>query len=302
MQTEWNWYWRAEKDVWITHFCWSNGKLPGWEETSRENSRVVPRHGRTCSKMRSGILRAGKQKCGAVVHSPEPLLGWSPIQEGRTWIRWRITKSMLTNWLKCLYLARIGRPDTLWYVNKLEKWTQACDRRLARLISYIHHANDYRQDSKSTSERVSCIIGSRTFVTTSLMCKKQTTVSYSSSESEIISLDAGLRMDGLLALDLWDVVIELLHSTNNTPFRLAPWNSCGTGNHSSNKTKTTTPTSLVIDRERSNRDADQLSSVYIFEDNEAVIKMTIKGRSPTMRHVSRKHRVALDWLSDRINL
>ena len=43
-------------------------------------------------------------------------------------------------------------------------------------------------------------------------------------------------------------------------------------------------------------------SVYIFEDNEAVIKMTIKGRSPTMRHVSRKHRVALDWLSDRINL
>ena len=40
----------------------------------------------------------------------------------------------------------------------------------------------------------------------------------------------------------------------------------------------------------------------IFEDNEAVIKMIIKGRSPTMRHVSRTHRVALDWLFDRINL
>ena len=35
--------------------------------------------------------------------------------------------------------------------------------------------------------------------------------------------------------------------------------------------------------------------LYIFEDNEAVIKMIIKGRSPTMRHVSRTHRVALDW-------
>ena len=41
---------------------------------------------------------------------------------------------------------------------------------------------------------------------------------------------------------------------------------------------------------------------YIFEDNEAVINMIIKGRSPTMRHVSRTHRVVLDWLLDRINL
>ena len=43
-------------------------------------------------------------------------------------------------------------------------------------------------------------------------------------------------------------------------------------------------------------------SCTIFEDDEAVIKMIIKGRSPTMRHVSRTHRVALDWLCDRINL
>ena len=41
---------------------------------------------------------------------------------------------------------------------------------------------------------------------------------------------------------------------------------------------------------------------HVFEDNEAVIKMIIKGRSPTMRHVSRTHRVALDKLFDRINL
>ena len=29
-------------------------------------------------------------------------------------------------------------------------------------------------------------------------------------------MDAGLRMDGLLALGLWDVVIEVLRSPNNT--------------------------------------------------------------------------------------
>ena len=51
--------------------------------------------------------------------------------------------------LKCLYLARICRPDILWSVNKLAravtKWTKSCDKRLARLISYIHHTCEFRQ-------------------------------------------------------------------------------------------------------------------------------------------------------------
>ena len=46
--------------------------------------------------------------------------------------------------------------------------------------------------------------------------QQQSSVSHSSTESEIMSLDAGLRMDGLLALDLWDIVVEVLRSTNNT--------------------------------------------------------------------------------------
>ena len=46
----------------------------------------------------------------------------------------------------------------------------------------------------------------------------------------------------------------------------------------------------------------QEALLCVFEDNEAVIKMIIKGRSPTMRHVSRTDRVTLDWLFDRINL
>ena len=46
----------------------------------------------------------------------------------------------------------------------------------------------------------------------------------------------------------------------------------------------------------------QEALLYVFEYNEAVIKMIIRRRSPTMRHVSRTHRVALDWLFDRSNL
>ena len=105
------------------------------------------------------------------------------------------------------------------------KWTKACDKRLARLISYIHHTCEFRQnccvgntaqqcrvglfqdsdfagdlrDSKSTSGGLSCTFGSRTFVPISWMCKKQTSVSHSTTEAELISLDAGLRMDGIPA-------------------------------------------------------------------------------------------------------
>ena len=52
------------------------------------------------------------------------------------------------------------------------------------------------EDSKSTSGGVLCIFWRRTFAPISWMCKKQTSASHSSTESEIMSLDAGLRMDG----------------------------------------------------------------------------------------------------------
>ena len=44
--------------------------------------------------------------------------------------------------------------------------------------------------------------------------------------------------------------------------------------------------------------ARQEALLYVFEDNEAVIKIIIKSRSPTMRHVSKTHKVAFDWLFD----
>ena len=138
----------------------------------------------------------------------------------------------------------------MWSVNKLAraitKWTKSCDKRLARLISYIHHTSEYQQncfvgntapqcrlglfqdsdfatdleDSKSTSRGILCIFGSRTFVPIRWMCKKQTSVSHSSTEAEVISLDAGLRIDGIPALNLCDLVIQVFHpspiKTNKT--------------------------------------------------------------------------------------
>ena len=162
---------------------------------------------------------------------------------------------------------------------------------------------------KSTSGGVLRFSGSGTCVPVSWTCKKQTAVSHHSAESEIISLNAGLRMDGLAALDLWDMAIEVLCSTNkNVQPKHPSIQETGATLHS--KTKTQRP----IRRQKVDQwsDVDYVptnthsshneSPLYIFEDNEAVINMMSKGRSPTMRHVSRIHRVALDWFFDRINL
>ena len=135
----------------------------------------------------------------------------------------------------------------LWSVNKcarvVTKWTQACGRQLAILVSYIHNTSDYRQYchvgntvqhcrlglfqdsdfagdfevSKSTSEEESYVsLEAEHLSPISWMCKKQTFLSYSSTESEIVSLDAGLRMEVIPALDLlgrgnWSVTFSKRH-------------------------------------------------------------------------------------------
>ena len=44
------------------------------------------------------------------------------------------------------------------------------------------------------------------------------------------------------------------------------------------------------------------SMLYVFGSNEAVIKTVTKGRSPTMRQLSKTHRVVCDCLSGGIDL
>ena len=230
--------------------------------------------------------------------------------------------------LKCLYLARIGRLDILWSVNKLTrsitKWTKACDKRLNRLISYIRHTCEYEQychvgntakqcrlglfqdsdctgdleDSKSTSVGTLCIFGSHTFVPISWMCKKQTSVSHSSTESEIVSLDTGLRLEGLPAMELWDLIISVFGSVSQISDRTGQLVS-DVKKHQKSHGKINVMENIcsVPSNVQSSR---QKALLYVFEDNEAVTKMIIKGRSPTMRHVSRTHRVALDCLIELI--
>ena len=101
--------------------------------------------------------------------------------------------------LKCLYMARIARPEFYWAVNALArevtKWNVACDKRMHRLISYIHHkqgvtmisyvGDDPRdcklmlfcdasfagdlKDSKSTSGSLLCLVRRSEYVLSHIM-------------------------------------------------------------------------------------------------------------------------------------
>ena len=132
------------------------------------------------------------------------------------------------------------------------KWTGACDRRFARLISYIHHTNDL-SCVKHGSALSNWVHSKTQLLLVTLRTQNQLRrESYVSLEVEHLSPSvgcvrnkrqfstflqnqksrwiAGLRMGGLLALDFWDVVIEVIRSPNSTK----PPTSPAAGNCSQN--------------------------------------------------------------------
>ena len=254
---------------------------------------VVLRHGRSCQKV------CGTD-CELQLHA---LL---TINARSSEIRGKLSDVRSQIDLKCLYLARIGRLGILLSVSKLAraitKWTRACGKRLARLISDIHFTSDYNQYSragniaqqcrpglfqdsdfagdlevsKSTSSGTLCIFVRHTLFPRSWMCKKETCVSHSSTESDITYFYAGLRMDGIPALDLWDLVIGVLHSNSNQKQKFKqPRSDPRSVKHQRNSRNHLELSNVVLDSSNVNP-SHEGAMLYIFEDSEAVIKMIIK--------------------------
>ena len=112
------------------------------------------------------------------------------------------------------------------------------------------------EDSKSTSCGTLCVLGSHTFVPISWMCKKQTSVSHSSTETEIISLDAGLRLDGIPALDLWFLIVAVLGNTNQSHKER--------GDLLMNKREVRSPPHTIQKRKQSQRVINDLGMLILF--------------------------------------
>ena len=139
--------------------------------------------------------------------------------------------------MKILYGARMGRYDLIRPVqalaSRITKWNRLCDKKLHRIVSYINSTLDLhlygwvcdkpsdieivaycdadlagdRTDSKSTSGVLICLVGPRTYVPITAVSKKQTSVSKSTPEAEIVALDHGVAKEGMPLAQLWQFAI-----------------------------------------------------------------------------------------------
>ena len=139
--------------------------------------------------------------------------------------------------MKILYGARMGRYDLIRAVqalaSRITKWNRLCDKKLHRIVSYINTTLDLhlygwvcdkpsdieivaycdadlagdRTDSKSTSGVLICLVGPRTYVPITAVSKKQTSVSKSTPEAEIVALDHGVAKEGMPLAQLWQFAI-----------------------------------------------------------------------------------------------
>ena len=154
--------------------------------------------------------------------------------------------------MKCLWLGKLSRPDIIKPIGDLatqvQKWTRNCDKALHRLICYIHSTLQHRLigtvgdspdelclrlyvdadfagdrlDAKSTSGGFLVLYGPNTFFPLAWLCKKQTAVSRSTTEAEVISLAYSLFAEALPTLQLWcrilgrEVRLEVLEDNEAT--------------------------------------------------------------------------------------
>ena len=250
MQTERNNHWTVRKDVWFTCLLLEQQRNYRDGRTSRTNGSVIPRHGGTFSQNALNDTVNWPTKVEQLYKLSHPCLDDHEFKQEEPESVGELAEVCSPIVLKCLYLG------TNWTtLTSCGPWTSLRDqsrngfrpvttdqqswfpmfitrRTIVNMFTWVTRLSiadwvyfqdsDFAgdlEDSKSTSRGVLCIFGSRTFVPVIWMCKKQTSVSRSSTESGIISLDAGLRMDGSLALDLWDTVIEV--STFNQPTSLS---------------------------------------------------------------------------------
>ena len=136
--------------------------------------------------------------------------------------------------MKALWLGRLARPDIVKPIGDMatciQKWSKNNDRQMARLMAYLHSTTTHRlvgtvndaaeelhlalyvdadfagerADAKSTSGGYLVLAGPNTYFPLAWVSKRQTSVSRSTTESEIVSLAHSLFQEGIPALSLWE--------------------------------------------------------------------------------------------------
>ncbi len=132
--------------------------------------------------------------------------------------------------MSIMCIARFARQDLLrTLTTMITRWDEFCDRKLFHIIKYINGTALWRQigfigdttdnlqlglfsdadfagdraDMRSTSGVFLAPYGPRSFFPLAAQSNKQTAVSHSTVEAEIVAADHALSTSGLPALPLW---------------------------------------------------------------------------------------------------
>jgi len=218
--------------------------------------------------------------------------------------------------MKILYAARMCRYDlpraTCALATKVSKWDETCDARLHRLVSYIQSSLDRRmvayvgdkltecqlwlfsdadfagdtETRRSTSGVFLALVGPATFVPLSAASRKQTCVSHSTTEAEIVAADLAVRSEALPAMTLWDAICDSLFPPAGGPPRSPASGARASAPELGRRAAPPSgPGSFRL-------------PLHFKEDNQATMKIIQSGRSPAMRHVGRTHGVCMAWLHE----
>jgi hypothetical protein len=127
------------------------------------------------------------------------------------------------------------------------------------LTKYQRKALRKKEEEKNTVK-----ITPTSFVNLSGGSRKQTAVSHSTPEAEIVAADTAIRTEGMPMLDVLEHVLDARSAK---------------------------------DRMEKFRETNKIT-MHFHEDNETCSGAIRTGRTPTMRHLNRTHRVDVKWLHD----
>ena len=198
--------WQLQNHVWITNFRGRNWKKLPYSQNTRISSWSYDMvgHAKKCVERYCELANKTTQQLYKV---STPCIGDHHFKEEELKSVGELSSVCSQIVLKCLYLARIGRPDIPWSVNKLARSITKMDQGLWQtIISFdlLHPSHMWIQtvllcgklcqtvqigtvfqdsdfagdleDSKSTSGGLLCIFGSQTFVPISWSARNRLSV------------------------------------------------------------------------------------------------------------------------------
>ena len=230
--------------------------------------------------------------------------------------------------MKILFAARMARWDLLRatqsLASRVTKWSPDCDLGLHRLVCYINSSMDVAMsgfigdsimdcrlwlfsdsdfagefDSKSTTGCSMFLVGPNTYFPLNAFSKKQTSITMSSTESEVVAANPGLRAEGLPCLSLWYFLWRGDAGRKAEPRAEKDESIVARIDPELDEIRygTTRPDGLTI------ADINGLSvqlpksfQIRHMEDSQATITLLLSGQAGVLRHTDRTQRVSFGWL------